>query len=198
LTTSSSGFSDMDLQVVTKPTEEPVSLDEAKDHLCIEGDDDNGQIQRKLKAATEAVSRMISGNRQLMAATYDMRLPEFPDRIVCPRPPLSSVTSINYVDTDGNTQTLSSTAYSVFTADDTPGYIDPAYSEVWPSTRNVANAVTVRFVAGSTTPDDVPAPIKEGILLKLESLFDPDKLPPAAANRAIKSLISPYRYGHYS
>ena len=48
--------------------------------------------------------------------------------------PLSSVTSIAYLDADGDSQTLSASKYIVDAAN-IPGRIKPAFGEVWPTTR---------------------------------------------------------------
>jgi 3-deoxy-7-phosphoheptulonate synthase len=74
---------------------------------------------------------------------------------------IGSVVSINYVDSDGATQTLAAANYTVFTPTDGPGVIELAYNESWPSTRAVPNAVTVRFIAGYANAASVPAAVKE-------------------------------------
>jgi uncharacterized phiE125 gp8 family phage protein len=83
--------------------------------------------------------------------------------MVLPKPPIASITSVTYVDTDGATQTWSSALYQTDlpsgpTAE--PARILPAYNESYPSTRAQMNAVTVRFVAGygvdgSYVPEDI-------------------------------------------
>ena len=179
----------------------PVSLAEAKDHLYITHDEDNDQIGRKAEAAVQYVEGRFSGHRRLMRTVYDLRLPSFPyqaTRITLPLPPLYSVVSISYVDSEGDTQTLSTDDYTVFTPTDSPGFVELAYNESWPSTRAVPDAVTIRFIAGYANAASVPAAVKEAVLLKLENLFDPERAPEASVKRAIDSLIAPYQYGHYS
>ena len=67
--------------------------------------------------------------------------------IVLERPPLQSVTSITYIDPNGNQQTLSSSQY-VVDAQSEPGRILPAYGTYWPPTLTQINSVSVNFVAG--------------------------------------------------
>ena len=81
-----------------------------------------------------------------------------------PRAPLSSVTSIQYIDQDGATQTLATNLFIV-DADTKPGRIVEEFNETWPETRDVPNAVTITYVAGhgatsSTVPEDAVAAIK--------------------------------------
>ena len=67
--------------------------------------------------------------------------------ITLEQPPLQEVTSISYVDSDGEDQTLSDELYTVdiYSA---PGRIVLNELESWPSTKSVPNAVTITYVAG--------------------------------------------------
>lgn len=104
-------------------------------------------------------------HRQFITATWDDKRPGFPcaDVIELPLAPLVSVTSVSYVDTNGVTQTWSASLYTV----DAPvgpkarfGRIVPNYGQVFPSTRDVVNAVTIRFVAGYGAASAVPTLVK--------------------------------------
>lgn len=100
----------------------------------------------------EAVTGRAIGSRK-----YTWTLDSFPCSWVLyvPKPPLQSVTSITYIDTDGSTDTWGSTYYTVDTAS-VPARITPAYQETWPITRDVPNAVTIVFTAGYTSSGQVP------------------------------------------
>lgn len=143
----------MALVAITPPRAEPVSLVEAKAHLNVDISADDTLITG-LIAAARAAAENIAG-RAMVLQTWDLVLDGFPSGATCPieipLPPLRSVTSISYIDVDGVTQTWAAADYTV----DTSGFkgrILPAYSEVWPTTRDVINSVTVRFVAGYATP----------------------------------------------
>ena len=86
-------------------------------------------------------------------------------------PPLQSVSSITYVDTDGVTQTLAADQYLV-DAKSQPGRIEPAYGVSWPSTREQANAVIVRFIAGYGAAAAVPQCIKNWMLIRIKTLWE--------------------------
>jgi uncharacterized phiE125 gp8 family phage protein len=147
-----------------------------------------------LVAAVRERAEAATG-RQLLTATWDLRLDTFPcgvqpfelglhwsfDRIGnmfldIPRPPLQSVSSITYIDTAGQTQTWSSANYVV----DAPsgprgrrGRIAPAYGVVWPFTQAQINAATVRFVAGyGATGAAVPALLRQAQLMDLAALYE--------------------------
>lgn len=85
-------------------------------------------------------------------------------------PPLQSVESITYIDTDGVTQTLAPTAYKVDVAS-TMGRIVPAYGTTWPMARNEINAVEVSFTSGYGDPVDVPRGIKNWMLIRIGTLY---------------------------
>lgn len=152
------------LQVITAPTIEPLSLAEARQHLLVEGTDQDALIGDLIKVARERVE--TDTRRALLTQTLRMTLDRFPgggvtgEAILVPRPPLQSVTSIQYVDTAGATQTLSASLYLVDTYSE-PGRIVPAYNQIWPSTRDVPNAVTVTFVAGWTSTAVMPAAARQ-------------------------------------
>ena len=185
-------------------------MTEARAHLRDTDDDNITEIELKLRAAVDYCQRKIGGHRQLMSATYDYNLDEFPayavdDRIVLPMPPLNRVMWVKYYDTDGALQTWGSTTgstgstgyYTTVKGTDTPGYIVPAYSKTWPSTRYRPDAVTIRFIAGSTSATTVPDCVKAAVLLKLEHLYDPERVEESQQNRAIDALLAGVNYGHY-
>lgn len=150
------------------PVLEPVSLAEAKAHLNVTSSDDDALIQGFITAARQLAENIT--RRQLVTATYEGYLDAFPagGEILLPKPPLQSVTSIKYLDTDGVEQTLEPSIYLV-DAQSTPGRVLLAPEQNWPQTKAQANAVTVEFVAGwpmagdpsaATTPESIKSWIK--------------------------------------
>lgn len=144
----------MSCVVAIPPYAEPVSLAEMKLHLKQESSvtEDDEVIRAQIMTARSVVETATGANtcklRTLMATTYDLTLGCFPylNYIQVPRVPLVSVSSITYVDTAGDTQTLATTVYSVNIAE---GRIYLAYNQTWPSLRgSIEDRVTVRFVAG--------------------------------------------------
>jgi hypothetical protein len=127
------------------------------------------------------------------------------DRVELPYPPLVNVSSIRYYNSTGGLayygsshgSTASSTAWIQVIPGERPGYVIPAFGKVWPVTRVRPDAVTIRFVAGSTTPATVPASIKAAVKLKLEHLWDPERIDEVRQSAAIDSLLACNDYGHY-
>jgi len=177
------------------PSVEPVAVDEARDHLRIDTTDDDALLQSYIIAARTHAENIT--NRQLVRATFTLKFDQFPAFIVCPRPPLSSVTSITYTDTAGDTQTFSSDSYSADTNSD-PGRIDLAYGESWPSTRGDHNNIVVTFVAGyGTAATDVPEPIRVAMLMMVGHWYENrEAVADVRLNEvpfATESLLWPYR-----
>lgn len=126
-------------------------------------------LTRFIKTARQMAEQEL--RRYLVTQTLDAYFEEFPkDGFLLP--PLSSVTSITYVDTDGVTQTLAASEYQVDSASK-PARIRPAYNVVWPYTRTQMNAVIVRFVAGyGATAASVPECIKDWMLFKINTMWN--------------------------
>lgn len=155
------------LTTVTDPTAEPLSLQEAKDHLRIDGEAEDAHLSALIVAAREWVEGFWG--RTIVATKRKLSLDQFyttgPARICdvgvyegyrdytirLPGPPLIAVSSITYVDTDGTTQTLATSGYQV-DAESEPARIVPAYGESWPTTRAQLNAVSITYTAGYAAP----------------------------------------------
>jgi uncharacterized phiE125 gp8 family phage protein len=188
------------LTLVTPPTVEPVSLAEAKAHLRLDDNSDDGLLAGYILAARQYAENYIRG--AIITQTYDYKLDGgWPmvwvrdycrTRIELPLRPVQSVTSVSYVDENGATQTLSTSLYTTHLDRPVP-CIDKAYNQSFPSVRDVTDAITVRFVAGYA-PEKVPDGIRTAILLHIESLYD--SCEPEQKERCEQcrnSLLDPYR-----
>lgn len=167
----------MSLTVVTPPSAPAVTLVEAKAHLQVELADDDVLIADMVQAA-EKIAEIATG-RQLMTATYDWKLDGFARVMDVPRPPLQSVTSVKYEDSNGDEQTVDTAVYRVDT-DTAPGRIILEPDQVWPTARLVENAVTVRMVCGyadsgaspAVPNDNVPELVKRWLMIQLANFYD--------------------------
>ncbi len=160
-----------ELTLVTGPTLEPITLAEAKLHLRVDGNDEDTLITSLITSARRYVER-ISG-WTLLSTTWRLVLDDWPDEpyIVLPRPPLQSVSSVVYVDTDGNSSTLPTSDYVVET-DRTPGRIHLAYGRSWPSTAlRPASPISITYIAGHSNAADVPQEYKQAMLLLIGHWF---------------------------
>lgn len=193
------------LTEVAAPASEPLTTAEGKKHLEIDSSvTAHDTFIASLITATRIYAERYT-NRALINTTFDLFLDQFPpgdETILLPRAPLSSVTSVTYVDGDGASQTWSSSAYDV-SASREPGRVRLAYSENYPATRDQADAVTVRFVGGyGATASSVPQPIKQAMLLLLGHWFENRESVvvgtiAAPAPLAATALLDSYTFGDW-
>jgi uncharacterized phiE125 gp8 family phage protein len=154
---------------VVEPATDPVSVAEAKEHLRVDLDDENDYIAGLIAAATSAVEERTG--RQLVSATWRLKLDGFPPEIRLTRVPVVSVSSVTYLDAAGDSQTLSPDNYQVDTDSQIPRIL-PEPDTYWPVTESGrVNAVTVTFVAGYGTAADVPERAKLAIKLLVGHWF---------------------------
>lgn len=196
-----------DLIQVTAPAAEPITLAEAKAHLNVTYSSKDDYINALIQAARQQLAG-IDGwlGRCLVEETFDLKLDGFPSCIRLPLAPLRSITSITYLDANGDEQTLSASLYTVAgVGASMGGYVIPAINQSWPITYGVPEAVTIRFVAGyasdGASPEDyaanVPEPIKLAMKLLVGQAFnEKDSEAPEGAmqiDRAIERLLTTYR-----
>lgn len=157
--------------VAVQPTEEPVSLDEAKLHLRVDGTAEDDYIAGLISAARIACE--IEARRAFVARTLDLYLECWPGRsLKLPQPPLVSVTSITYTDENGNSATVSASDYVVYAGVE-PGLIILKPTASWPSVNLMPGpSIVVRYVAGYGTAAAVPAVYKQAMLLTIGHMYE--------------------------
>lgn len=96
----------MTSRLITAPAVEPVTVAEARAHLYVGHSDDDAIIGAFIAAAREDCEHRTQ--RALVTQTWERTLDGFPAAISLPMAPLASVTSVKYIDGDGNEQTLCS------------------------------------------------------------------------------------------
>ena len=179
----------MSLTLVTPPPVEPVTLEEARQHLRLDADGspashpDDDLVNGLIQAAREWAESYT--RRAFVEQTWKLTLNRFPQAkwevprgwqnerqqpIELPLPPLRSVASVTYTDSDGASQTWDSSKWTTHKPDGPramPGHIRPVHDETYPT--NVLDApdvVTVEFTAGyaaDSSPTDYRANIPESI-----------------------------------
>ena len=186
------------LRLSSAPTLTPVSVAEAKVHLRIDSSftDDDTYIGTLIDVATLAAENYT--NLALMEQTFVLDIDAFPDYFNLLKGTLRTLTinSITYKDENNSSQTL---AASNYVAD---GSIKPARvyytpDAYIPSTFEIPNAVNVNFTLGFTAASQVPAPIKQAILLMIGTYYETRQ---TVSDRTYKEipqsaeyLLMPYR-----
>jgi len=181
--------------IVTAPAAEPVTSAEVKSQLSITGTDHDTRITRLIALAREYVENYTG--RALITQTWDYFSEVFTSKIVLPKSPLQSVTTLKYTDTDGTQQTLGASLYTVNTNADS-GYIIPAYNEDWPDTRDVPDAVEIRIVCGyGDASTDVPDVYRHAMLLLIGNWFEnTEETQPFSINKisfGVNALLDQHR-----
>ena len=177
----------MQVTVIT-PAAPVVSLQEAKQHLRIDHDDEDAVIEMLVQSATDWLDRAWL-NRSVGAQTLELRQDSFyaePQKM--PFGPVRSIVSISYLDNIGAEQTLSPWYYELLSN----GSLSLSYGASWPSVRSFSDAVRIVYEAGYET---VPPVIKTGILLIVGYLYNNRE---ASADQGLYSgfaagLLMPYR-----
>lgn len=158
----------------TEPTSEPITTAEAKTHCRVDHTADDTFIDTLISTARRWCEDYR--NSTAYTTTWTLKLDCFPSRdaaygsletgrIDLPRPPIASVTSVAYVDSDGNNQTVSASDYVLDNSGNMSGAIYPAYGVSWPSPREQKNAVTVVYVAGHATTAAISPAFKHAVKL---------------------------------
>lgn len=135
---------------------------------------DEDSVNGWIDAATEQAE--LHTGRQLIAATYKLHLDRFPcGYIAIPKPPLASVTKIEYYAPGATGLTTWASSNYIVDSPSGPkaqnGRIVLAPNASYPSTECRPGAVIVTFVAGYGAADtNVPESIKAGMLLRISSL----------------------------
>ena len=163
----------MALVLKTAPAAEPILPAEAKLHLRVDHDDEDTYISALIKTArhdAETITR-----RALITQTWELVMDDWPenDWFEIPLPPLQSVTSITYTDSDGAMHTLSAADYVVDT-DSEPGRVRLVDGASWPTVElRPLSAIRVTFVAGyGDAGAAVPEPIRQAMYLLIGHYYE--------------------------
>lgn len=156
---------------ITAPVLDPVTQSEIYRHLrLVEDATEKAYADAVAEVAREYVEQ-YSGTA-LLTQTWELTLDEWWSGVLeLPYPPLQSVSSIKYIDSDGVEQTLSASAYSVTTGDPV-GYVQFAADTTVPVARAEAGAIRIRFVSGYTAAADIPASLRQAVLLMTAQWFE--------------------------
>lgn len=188
------------LELVTPPSAQAVSTDRARTWCRVDTEADDDLLADLIARATRYCENEVSGQRQIMTATWDVPVLTWWDRpLSLPRPPLQSVTSVSYYDSAGSVQTLASSQYLVRTPWRLPGTIERAPSVSWPALQaDRRQPVTIRFVAGWTATT-LPDVVVQAVLLYVAWAFDNRATPMSQEMQdAIRHLVELEGVGSYS
>ena len=194
----------------TAPSTEPVTLAEVKANSRIDISDDDTLITALITAARQWLENYY--RITLIETTYKQRMDNFPtnscngecdpsyknNSIELLEWPLLAITSIQYVDSDGATQTFNSSNY-IEEAHTRPCQVVLAYDTEWPDVRKWYNAVTVTYTAGfGSLASDVPQAIKQACLMLIGHWYENRETVMVGQTSkevefAVNALMEPYK-----
>lgn len=138
---------------------EPLSLTDVKTQLRITTTDDDDAIRMFIAGIRKETEWYIG--KTLITTIWEYKRDGFGVEFCLPMPPIQSISSVSYVDSDGANQTLAASGYQF----DKAGRMRASYGNSFPSTRSQYDAVTVTYVAGETNAGNVDEDIKLAMLL---------------------------------
>lgn len=190
------------IKLTTEATEEPITLDAAKEHLRVPTSDEDANIAGiYIPAARQRIEAELG--RCLITSTFRLNLDSFPAGtcpIMVPVNPVQSITSIQYITSEG-TQTIAASDYVVNT-DTEPCEIHPTWGSIWPTVlkRTESANVSVEFVAGyGASGASVPAAIRQAMLLLVgHYYYHRESVTMGSASilpEGVANLLAAYNYG---
>ena len=185
-------------QLIDAPIIEPVSTAEVRAHMRVTHTDEDALIASLITAARVTVENIT--RRSLIEQKWKLVLDTFPKErsFKIPHSPTTAVEYIDYLDVDGQQQTLDASIYWVDVAS-SPARICLADGASYPETQaGRPNCVEVGFYAGyGATRESVPAPIRHAIKLLVAHLYEnPDIVNAGQLSEIPMSceyLLAPYR-----
>ena len=185
----------------TETGSEPVSVAEAKDHANYTDTDKDTLWGTYVTAARQMVERMT--NRAIIEQTRVYKMNAFPTGdmqvIELPGGNVQSVTSVQYVDGNGDTQTFTGFDADLGSIGGT-ARISLAANQEWPEVRDEGLPVTITYVAGydaSASPAITPpASLTVAIRLIAAAMFENREAHVEQGledNPMLKALVAPYK-----
>jgi len=162
--------------ITSQPAEEPVSSAELKLHAKIDTSADDAVVAYCISAARQHCEEYLA--RSFITTERELILDGFPSNVIeLPYAKVTAVNSIQYLDSSGSLQTLSTDQYQVVTGE--PGRI--YLNGTIPPTGDYLATVTINYDCGYGTASAVPENIKLAILMLATHLYD---------NRSTSSVLT--------
>jgi uncharacterized phiE125 gp8 family phage protein len=190
----------METTLKTAPVNEPLTLDEVKNHLRIDLNhvDHDDYLTSLISVAREHVEDITW--RKLITQSWYAYLPDWPsgNYIELPFGQLRSVTTIIYTDVDAAPTTWSSAEYIVGT-DYQHGRVTLADGYSWPNENLYpSNPIEVDFICGyGTTRASVPPSVRHAMKLLISEMFENREISVigtiVAKLDAVNALLTNYR-----
>ena len=203
------------LKVTTEPTIEPISIEEAKEHLRLDDDIDDIPVLTFIKAARlyvekftgrSLITRTVQQFLDTSAATLDplyegMRTGvlarPYANYIELAASPVISVTSVNYYNDSDTQSTWATSNYYVDNVSDL-GRIYLRDGGTFPTDLRAANGLEINYTAGfGTARSDIPSDLKLAMLQYMTFAYEhrgeQEGNAPPMLPKILNTLLSPYK-----
>lgn len=148
---------------------EPISMDDARAHLRVDGGADASLIQGNIVAArewAEDYTGLILTRREITESidrlSAQTRLRAWP--VVADEP-----VALTFRGRDGEEQVISGATVRASTR---PATLYPAPGAQWPAPSGIVGAIEAMFTAGFGDPADIPATVRQAMLVMLTAFYD--------------------------
>jgi len=165
----------MNIIVMEPPERLPITLEDVKEHVAIEIDDDDRQLELKIRAVVRSLDPPDGRlGRAMITQTLRYSLPgNPPDRIRLPYPPVQLISEINYFNESDVEMPIDPLIY-LLKNDQDPAYLVLKSGKSWPTdfSDNDPFPFKINFVAGfGDRPENVPEDIRLGIMMEVADLY---------------------------
>jgi len=172
--------------IVSVPRIEPITIADVEQQIRFSVTGQESHIEHLITSVREMCEGIT--RRSLIVKQEILTLDFFPCNrgyVELPGPPLRSVESIKYLDTDNVEQTLPTAEYKVVfnsRKPEQPSYIIPAYNYSWPTALNESDSITINYTCGYGSifnsvsnlyeVNEVPKAIKQWMLINIANLYE--------------------------
>jgi uncharacterized phiE125 gp8 family phage protein len=186
--------------LVTAATVEPLSLDEARAQLRLDGTEEDELVEEYVKAARAWCETYLG--RALVTQTWNAHFAGWPaDGVLeLPLAPLQTVSSVKYTTDASVVVTVSASVYRVVSSRE-PGAVILAPNQAWPSeTLDAGLPVVVQFVCGyGATAASVAPEVRQAMRWLVGHLFENREavtmanVPPQVMPMSVRWALDPLR-----
>lgn len=157
---------------MSEPTEEPLSIVEARRALRIADNSLDHELADAIAAARQWVEQ-IANRTFRTSVTREVGFSEWPCfPLRFDWPPLLGITSVAYADTNGSPASIDSSNYRTLVARDTYGLLEVDSDFSLPVHDTRAEAVTIRYTTGFSALTEIPPLAKQAMKLWLQVEYE--------------------------
>lgn len=188
----------MSLVPIAQPTTEPISIEELKDHLRVDGNDEEMLVASLIAAARVHLEQRLG--LAFITQSWTSLLDRWPDSgcVSLPIQPLQNVDAIRLLGADDVAEIVDPANY-VFDRGQQSARIAPRRGHAWPTPNRVIGGIEIDFTSGfGSMPNDVPEPLRQAVRLLASHWFERRELIEVGRSvvplpSTVEDLIMPYR-----